>query len=227
MRLLEELKDFIIPRFCFACSIKLNTKDKYLCKTCEATLINPSKNLMEREFERKFSDENIISDFYSNHVFLKDGALQHLIHKLKYESRLKAGHFLGEKIFNDGFKNIRTWNADLIIPIPLHKVKKAERGYNQSYYIAKGLAKKIRLPVETKALIRKKYTESQTAFDISERRNNIENAFVVKRPKKIKERSIILIDDVITTGATVREAAEALLNSGAKKVYAVSAAIAE
>lgn len=227
MRLLEEAKDFFIPRFCFACSGKLNTSEKFLCSDCKESLIFPSSQFIQNEFARKFADENIITDFYSNYIFENEGALQHLIHKLKYESRFKAGVFLGEKIFDGGRSKVSTWNADMIIPIPLHKIKQAERGYNQSYYIAKGFSKKSNLPVDTKSLKRRIYTQSQTTFDIDERRDNIENAFSVSNKKKIIDKTIILVDDVITTGATVREAAKCLLNSGAKKIFAISAAIAE
>jgi predicted amidophosphoribosyltransferase len=83
------------------------------------------------------------------------------------------------------------------------------------------------IPINTKSLKRKLYTESQTSFDIDERRKNIEKAFVVKNKNRIEDKSILLVDDVMTTGATVREAAKSLLSSGAKKVFAVSAAIAE
>ena len=105
------------------------------------------------------------------------------------------GRELGKKIKNE----IQSWNIHLILPVPLHQLKKAERGYNQSFYIAKGLSKELNIPVSSKILTRKKYTQSQTKMNFIERQQNIEKAFKVNNEKKIEGKNILVIDDVITT----------------------------
>ena len=120
-----------------------------------------------------------------------------------------------------------TWNFDLIVPIPLHHLKKAERGYNQSFYIAKGVRKILNIKVSDRIVKRIKYTESQTTMNISEREENIYGAFKVKLKNSISGKNILLIDDVITTGATISECGKILLEAGANRIYAASIAIAD
>jgi ComF family protein len=114
----------------------------------------------------------------------------------------------------------------MIIPVPLHPVKKAERGYNQSYYIAKGLSLITGIPLNNKVLKRVRFTETQTALSMTERRDNIKGAFSLKRGVSLSGKTVIILDDVITSGSTVSECGRVLLKGGAQKVYAVSAALA-
>jgi len=113
------------------------------------------------------------------------------------------------------------------MPVPLHSLKKAERGYNQSLYITKGLSIESRIPFSNRTLKRIRFTFSQTTMTLKERQENVREAFKIAHSGKIKGKNILLIDDVITTGATVSECGKALLNAGAGKVYAASAAIAD
>lgn len=112
------------------------------------------------------------------------------------------------------------------MPVPLHKLKKAERGYNQSYYIAKGYSNILNIPVK-EVCRRIKYTVSQTGFNLKERKENMRNAFLPTNTKIISGKRIILVDDVITTGSTITECAKVLLDNGAGKVFAVSVALAD
>jgi competence protein ComFC len=109
----------------------------------------------------------------------------------------------------------------------LHQLKKAERGYNQSYYIAKGLNKVLKCALKENHLKRIKFTESQTTMNITERKKNISGAFKVKTISGLRNKNILLIDDVITTGATITECGKILLESGVNKIYAASIAIAD
>lgn len=119
------------------------------------------------------------------------------------------------------------WQIDLILPVPLHSLKKAERGFNQSFYLAKGMSKALNIPVSQSILKRKRYTESQTQKNLVERTENMLEAFQIKNEKKVKGKNILLIDDVITTGATIRECGKILQASGAGNIYAASIALAE
>ena len=219
--------DFFLPRFCPSCKIKLPTREKFICSSCLNRIKRIDEARLEFEFNKKFLDQKIISGFTSLYLFEKDKELQHLIHSLKYNGKFLTGSFLGEVLGKKIKNELLSWNLNLILPIPLHQLKKAERGYNQSFYISRGLSKEINIPVGSGIIKRRKYTQSQTTMNLLERQKNMEEAFKVKNKKKITGKNILLIDDVITTGATISECGKVLLNAGSKRVYAASVAIAD
>jgi len=137
--------------------------------------------------------------------FGNDSLLQHLIHGLKYKSKKQNGIFLGQELG----KVIATqnWNIDAIIPVPLHKKKLAARGFNQSACIAEGVAQVLKCSVADDVLFRARYTESQTDKTREQRIQNVQNAFQLTHPESIKGLHVLLIDDVLTTGATVESCA--------------------
>jgi ComF family protein len=198
-----------------------------MCADCLSKIQRSTGPRLQREFERKFLNNKIISEFYSPFVFEKDKELQHAIHALKYDKKFPVGIFLG-KVLATEIKSAKTnWNFNLIIPIPLHQLKKAERGYNQAYYIAKGVGNTLKVKVSDRVVKRIKYTESQTMMNLNEREENISGAFKVKWKNSVRGKNILLLDDVITTGATISECGKVLLEAGATKIYAVSIAIAD
>lgn len=219
--------DFFIPRFCPACKKKLSESEKCICDKCFSTIKRAGNDRLKSEFERKFTSTKIISGFTSLFIFEKDKALQSFIHSIKYNKRFLNAKFLGSLIGKELEEQINNWNIDLIVPVPLHHLKKAERGYNQSEYIVKGLSRKLKIQNSAKALKRARYTETQTAFNLEERERNISNAFKVRSKQKIIGKNILIVDDVITTGSTIKECGKALLKGGAKSVYACSVAIAD
>ena len=221
------LFDFFLPRFCPSCDKKLLPKESVVCHDCISKIKLAEDERIHSEFARKFSSSEIISDFISLYVFEKDKELQHIIHSLKYNKRFTTGIFLGTILAENLGQKIKEWKIDYIIPVPLHHLKQAERGYNQSYYIAKGLSKGLGIPVAQSFIKRKRFTESQTTMNLKERQENIEGAFKAKRNLNLKGKNILLVDDVITTGSTIGECGKVLLKAGANKVYAVSVAIAD
>jgi ComF family protein len=219
--------DFILPRFCVSCSAKLNPLEDSFCDNCLNKIARASESRINHEYERKFKNDHMISGFFSLFVFEKDKELQQGIHALKYNGRFRVGIFLGNLLGEQLQKTHPDWKIDLIIPVPLHQLKKAERGYNQSYYIAKGLNKILKCELKENHLKRIKFTESQTTMNITERKENIAGAFKVKTISGLRNKNILLIDDVITTGATITECGKILLDSGANKIYTASVAIAD
>lgn len=220
------LLDFILPRICVACSGKLTPEEDVICTDCSIALKQLPDDKILWEYKRKFQQEGIISGLISLYSFEKDTAVQQLIHSAKYEKRFQNGYFLG-KLLGQKIQNcLPDWQIDFIVPVPLHRLKKTERGYNQSYYISKGISKVTNIRVEEKLLKRIRYTESQTLLTMTERQHNVKNAFKVTSDKKIQGRNILIIDDVITSGSTISECAKVLLHSGAEKVYIGSAALA-
>ena len=223
----NNLFDFILPRFCCSCKTKLSVNQDTMCGNCLSKIQRSTSFRLQREFERKFLNNNIIREFYSPFVFEKDKELQHAIHALKYDKKFPVGIFLGKLLASEIKSSKTNWNFDLIIPIPLHQLKKAERGYNQAYYIAKGVGKIFKVKVSDRSVKRIKYTESQTTMNLNEREENISGAFKVKWNTQVRGKNILLLDDVITTGATISECGKILLEAGASKVYAASIAIAD
>ncbi len=222
-----KLFDLFLPRFCCSCKTKLLTIEDTICQICFSKIQLASYERLNREFERKFQNKNIISDFFAPFVFEKDKELQYAIHSLKYQNKFQVGIFLG-KVLATKIQSTRSdWKIDLIIPIPLHQLKKAERGYNQSYYIAKGMNKVLNVLCSDRIVKRKKYTESQTTMTLVERQENISDAFKIRNKKVVNGKTVLLIDDVITTGATISECGKILLDAGAKKIFAASIAIAD
>jgi ComF family protein len=224
---INSVLDLILPRFCCACRIKLSSDEDTMCISCLSKIQKTSKERLKREFDRKFLNKNIISDFFSPFVFEKDKELQHAIHSLKYENKFPIGIFLGKTLANKIKTDRSDWNIDLIIPIPLHQLKKAERGYNQSFYIARGIGKILNITFSHRIVKRIKYTESQTTMTLNERAENISGAFRIRNKNSVKGKNILLVDDVITTGATISECGKILLEAGANKIYAASVAIAD
>ncbi|MCF6246470.1 MAG: ComF family protein [Desulfobacula sp.] len=157
------------------------------------------------------------------------GIIQDAIPLFKYKSKLSLLKTLEPMLFNCFLQHYEYSNIDLILPMPLHRHKLKQRGFNQAYLLVrkfeKMFAKKRGLSpswhLDLSSLKRIKKTAPQTGFDIKERKKNLKNAFQVVHPKKIKNKYILLVDDVFTTGATCNEAAEELLKNGARQVDAL------
>jgi ComF family protein len=222
-----DLFDFFLPRFCPSCNNKLLNNEISACQKCISSIELADQTRIDFEYDKKFAALKVISGFTSLYVFEKDKELQEILHHFKYNRRFRIGITLGIESAKIRRQIISDWKIDLIIPVPLHHLKKAERGYNQSHYIAKGLSKTLKIPNKERSIKRIRYTESQTLKNITDRELNVRGAFSVRNKKRIKGKNILLVDDVITTGATISECARQLLNHGAEKVYAISVAIAD
>ncbi len=227
MNFLINLADFFLPRLCPSCGSKLEPGEKAVCRPCLGKIKTASDERITLEFNKKFAAKNFISGFTSLYIFEKDKELQNIIHNLKYNQRFLIGKFLGGMIGAMKKDTIESWEIDEIIPVPLHALKKAERGYNQSLYLAKGIGTRLSIPVNRRSVVRRKNTLTQTKMNLKEREENISGAFKLKNINGLEGKNILIADDVITTGATTGECAKVLLEGGAAKVYAVSAAIAD
>lgn len=226
--LFQPLVDFIFPPTCLVCLKVLEEDDRHLCQGCwnSIPLITRTHHLYSETSSRLLIDGRI-SGLVSVFVFEKQGAFQAIAHALKYEGFQSAGRMIGGMLG----EHIMDWSikADVLIPVPLHRAKFRERGFNQAECIARGIADRTAWSVEPNVLLRKRYTQTQTKLDSIARQKNMEDAFDVAKERRadVKGRTCILVDDVITTGATILACADALLAAGAEKILAASAALAE
>lgn len=158
--------------------------------------------------------------------FTEESLSQHLIHLLKYGRRAGIGTALGNAF--GAALNEEGWMHDvhLILPVPLHPKKEAARGFNQSALLAEGMSNATGIPFDARALRRIRHTESQTRKTRAERIENVAGAFAVRHPRKLEGKHILLVDDVLTTGATVEACAQAILAVPGTRVSVATLAIA-
>lgn len=214
-----------MPNLCIGCENVTEEANSLLCNSCYEKL-EPYKEI--HPWQKEMIDEGIINNSLSAFWFRENTPIQNIIHELKYKHIKRAGIFLGTEI---GKRILETGisNFDYIIPVPLHKSKKRERMYNQCEFIAKGISGIIKAEVLLDAVRRIRFTQSQTKLNKTQRKENVKGVFSVneKYKNKIKNRNILVADDVITTGATILELAKTLRAAQCKELWVCSAAYAE
>lgn len=240
------LRDFVYPPVCLTCESILESAAERICRRCWGSLQRIDRtHPVWKELQEKLKTEGIVTDFLSCYLFEKEGKLQEIVHLLKYGGKRSLGERLGREVGELMLKNPDFLSPDYLVPVPLNKLKQRERGYNQAECICRGISDVTRIPVERSLIIRRRYTQSQTELDRNRRRENVEGAFAVKMNKRVAlpgnranaepaaiangavtGLSIVLVDDVFTTGATIEACARELVAHGAERVLAVSAALA-
>lgn len=216
MALKDYIRDFIkliYPDNCPACGRILLENDNFLCTKCrfDLPLTNfhlEKDNIVEQIFWGRTTIERATSLLF----FQKKSRYQKLIHQLKYKGKKEIGFELGVLLGSQLKKSDWIKNIDYIIPVPLHPKRQKKRGYNQSEWIGKGLEEQLGIPQITDCLVRTKHTETQTKKSKAERWENVSSIFTVQNESFITNKSILLIDDVLTTGATIESCAQTILN---------------
>lgn len=183
---------------------------------------------MKQSFNLKFGNHGYITKAFSCFHFKEESIVQMLIHELKYQNKRTIGILLGEIVGNAVKHDADFTSVDALLPVPLHKIRLRERGYNQSELIAKGINRVIGVKVINDMLIRKRNTQTQTKLNLEQRTENVKDAFVINEKYKnfVVGKKFVIVDDVITTGSTVNECAKELIRSGASQVLALSVAVA-
>jgi ComF family protein len=220
--------DFIYPPVCSTCWRNLARGESYICHYCWDGFerVAPTESMIQ-VIEGKFLADQSVDKIESVFLFEQDPRVRIAIHLLKYAGAEniaeRLGIFIAKKIAGDQ----RLSMSSMIVPIPLHAARKRERGYNQSELIANSIGRELRIQHEPRLLLRTRQTQTQTMFDAEGRKKNIAGAFSIGRnfSEAVGGKSILLIDDVITTGSTIKECAKVLKENGAGAVYAASAAI--
>jgi ComF family protein len=202
----------IFPELCQACAKNLYRNEEIICADCLYHL--PYTNFhrhLENAVAQQFWGRVPIEAASALLYFSKGSRVQNLMHQLKYKNKPEVSVYLGRLAGKRLLENPVFTAADIIIPVPLHKQKLLKRGYNQSLSFAEGLSEKMLIPVEIENLIRTTRTESQTKKSRISRYENMKEVFSVKNPEKLAGKHILLVDDIITTGATLEACCNVLL----------------
>ena len=225
---LVDFVSLLFPELCVACRESLVANEHLLCTDCRFNLPYTNfhlqaDNIVARQFWGKINIEAAFALYYFN----KGGKIQNMLHQLKYDGQQQIGNLLGNIAGEQLAKN-EIFNAvEYIIPVPLHKKRFRERGYNQSTRFAEGLADKLNAVVEEDNLVRVKSTETQTHKSRFARFENMQEVFVVINPEKLQGKHVLLVDDVITTGSTLEACGEQLLKVDGLKLSIATIAYAE
>ncbi len=220
---------FLYPLACLSCNAPLERSAGPVCPACWRALgrVRREDAVYERELGY-LTDGGICDGLIVPYYFEAGGPMQRLVHALKYNGMTGLGRMLGAHLAASVPGEVRADLSAALVPVPLHRSKLRERGYNQAVCIAMGMGGYLGFPVEGSVLRRHRCTLTQTQLDLDRRRANVAGAFQVVRPGVLQQvKAVLLVDDVITTGATVRACAEVLKAAGAEKVYACAAALAK
>lgn len=231
MMLLKKYYDSLIhllyPHCCNGCGSDLLDKDQLICLSCRASLPRTSfasfhNNPIEKIFYGRLHVLAAHSEFY----FMKNEIVQRLLHQLKYKGNHEIGEYLGNLTAESLVKSRRFSQIDCIIPLPLHPKKEFERGYNQASCISKGIATVMNIPVMEKNVVRKYATQTQTRKNRTERWENVSESFHVEEPEALYGKHVLLVDDVITTGASIEACGSKILGIKGTSISVTSLAYA-
>lgn len=227
MNLFDDFISLFFPRTCYACGNNLFQNEKIICTSCLLHL--PKTNfhkIKENPVSKVFWGRVNLTSATAMYFYRKGAKVQHLIHQLKYKGHKEIGVFLGQ-IYGSQLMDTEIYkNIDLIIPIPLHQSKLKKRGFNQAECFAKGLAESMQKKMDTKSLIRQVETSTQTKKTRYKRWENVSDIFRLEIPKNINDKNILVVDDVITTGATMEAFIETIQKAENVQVCAASIAFA-
>ena len=222
------LLEFFYPNLCVACSGRLVTQEKYLCLDCWHDLPvtnfhNEAGNRVAQLFWGRVNLESATAFFAYN----KGSNYQHLVHYIKYKGMKDLGYVIGQRFGNVLTQSNAFQMIDLIVPVPLHPKKEKQRGYNQSEWIARGIAFTMGKNVITGNLVRKIHTSTQTKKNRFERWENVDDIFDVTSAADFEGKHILLVDDVVTTGSTLEACASKLLKAQGVRVSIATLAFAD
>lgn len=229
MNLLIEL---LFPRRCPVCDKPVDKLGRYLCSKCQKQIryveapfcLKCGKGLKEEAYEYCEDCTNADHIFDRGRALYEYNTVKEAIYRLKYENRREYAEFFGKQIARKLGEEIKSWNPDAIVPVPLHKDREKSRGYNQAALIAKAFGRELNIQVLENFIYREKATVPQKELKGKERQNNLKNAFKIGR-NDVKLKTIIVVDDVYTTGTTMDEMAQCLKNAGIQKVFCISLAV--
>ncbi len=225
--MIKNLLNLLFPKLCYACQSFLNDNEQHICTQCRHELPLTNFNVIENNaIEKLLYGRAPIEQATAMLWFKKKGIVQQLLHNLKYKGHEDIGLFLGQW-FGEELRDLNTFNkVDVVVPVPLHKSRQRKRGYNQVHKFAQAIADKLQVDYNATVLQKTKATETQVFKDRLKRWNDNQTIFSVANTNDLKGKHILLVDDVITTGATIEACANALLKIEGIKISVATMAIA-
>lgn len=218
----------LFPRCCVVCGRPLAAGEDFLCALCNINLPRTGYHLqqdnpVERLFWGKIPLDRATSFFF----YRKGSDYRHVLHQLKYGGQKEIGEAMGRCMASELLPSGFFEGVDVLLPVPLHRKRQRKRGYNQSEWIARGVAAVVGLPVCTAAVERTANTDTQTHKSAFERWQNVEGIFELRQPEVLEGKHVLIIDDVLTTGATTVGCASCLLQVKGVRISVLTLAMAE
>ena len=212
---MDKILDFIYPQVCGICG-KLD--EKSLCKRCESYL--------KKCFNLQIDDYSNLETYYNKHIYFF--TYEENIRKLIINYKFNEKAYLYKTFVNFLLKQEKVLNIiksyDIILPVPISKKRYKQRGYNQTELIARELSKDTKVQLITNCLYKQKNNVPQSTLNKEDRINNVKNAYIIKNSRIIKDKTIIIFDDIFTTGSTANECSKILKQNGAKEILVMTLA---
>jgi ComF family protein len=225
--LFEDLLGLVYPNLCVICGENLVRGEKMICINCLHSLPRTHYHLVpDNTVEKRFWGKVPLYRATSFYFFYKGSPYQKLLHELKYRGNREIGEVMGKHAAIDLIASPDFCTVDVIIPVPLHPKKLAKRGYNQSECIANGIAAVIKKPIDNTNLIRTRENQTQTRKSIFDRYSNTKGIFSLKCKNMYREKHVLLVDDVLTTGSTLEACMLTLMQTEHIKISVFTLALA-
>lgn len=215
--------DFLFPRLCAGCGQRLASSEKHLCCSCLRELPRTNYHLMQTSPLEQMFWGHIPIERATALFFFTGASPRSAIHRLKYRNAPHIGEFLGQVLAEEVSESRFFESIDCIVPIPLATQRLLSRKYNQCDWIAKGISRQTGIPVIRDAVKRVRNNRTQTHLSAEDRWENVDNIFQLTSPEKVAGKHILLIDDVVTTGATTISCAQTLMKAGGDIRFSVAA----
>ncbi len=228
MKWIDDLIYLFYPVLCPACGDVLSGRPRFVCLGCQRELPRTGYHLQpESPVAERFWGRVPLAGAGAFLHFVKKGKVQRLVHQLKYEGRKDIGLALGRWYGTELLQSEVFRDVELIVPVPLHPRKERKRGYNQAAVFGRGLAETMGIPCLKDGLVRGRPSVSQTTKSRLERFENVRSAFSLGKAERLRGRHVLLVDDVVTTGATLEACTLCLMAAPVRRVSIATIAIAE
>lgn len=207
------LISILFPSTCAACGDVLMRGERQICLNCIADLRETHAGAIpDNDTEKRLAGRFPFTAATSLYTFRQENTVQKVVHAMKFHGNSELCLLMGRQMGLELLRSGRFDDIDVLVPVPLHWLRRLKRGYNQSELLCRGIAAVMPREINTTAIVRHRYTRQQSLQSGKQRLTNIENAFRARHPEQLEGRHVLLVDDVLTTGATISACAEAIIS---------------